>query len=134
MIRSVLVSLVVLFIVVALSGPQVAALMNPDADASEAVRRVLPDAKRVLIRNFELPASSVRYVGIETRNRDNLIVLQFEIRTFPFITVDRAFLGSRCTPIADLDPMAMSGGRGVTDFATDAELEHLRSDLQPGCR
>ncbi len=133
MILRVLVSIVVLIIVVALAGPQAAALVTPDADASETVRRILPDAKRVLIGNFELPVSSVRYVGIETRGRDNLIVLQFEIRVFPFITVDRAYLSSRCTPITELNASTMSGGRGVTNFATDAELQHLRSDLQPDC-
>ena len=44
-----------------------------------------------------------------------------------------AYLFSRCTPLTDLDPAGMGGGRGVTDFATDPELEYLRSDAQPSC-
>ncbi len=119
--------------VAAFVGPQAVATIAPDRDAPSLVRRILPDAKRVLAGQLDLWPASIRYTGMETRRVDELVILQFEVRAFPFFAVDRAYLASRCTPLADLDPAAMGGGRGVTDFATDAELEHLRSDAQPPC-
>jgi hypothetical protein len=106
----------------------------PDATAPSAVGRLLPDAKRALASNLDSALAYVRYLGVETRQRDQLVVLQFEIRPWPYVFADRAYLASRCTPIANLDPRAMSGGRGVSDWATDPELTYLRSDAQEPCR
>jgi hypothetical protein len=127
------VAAVALLVALVLAGPAVIAVLAPDRAAPAPVDRLLPDARRALSGQLDLPASAIRYVGIETRARDNLIVLQFEIRSFPFLAVERAYLFSRCTPLDDLDPAGMGGGRGVTDFASDPELVHLRSGAQPPC-
>ena len=126
-------ALVALVAAVLLAGPPVVAVLAPDHTTPASVARILTEARRTLSAQLDLPASAIRYVGIETRDRDELVVLQFEIRSFPFLAIERAYLFSRCTPLDDLDPAGMGGGRGVTDFATDPELEHLRSDAQPPC-
>ena len=109
-------------------------ILAPDAEAPPEVDRVLPRAKQYLVGQLDAFNSVVRYVGWEHRETDDLVILMFELRPFPFITVDRAYLGSRCTPIEDLEPEGMGGGRGIEDFRIDAELEYLRSDAQPTCR
>jgi hypothetical protein len=105
----------------------------PDDEAPAEVQRILPEARHHLVTQLDLYTSIVRYVGWEHRPADDLVILKFEVRQFPFIFVDRAYLGSRCVPIADLDPLLMDGGVGILDFATDPELEFLRSDAQPAC-
>ncbi|HEX7171546.1 MAG TPA: hypothetical protein VF365_02940 [Candidatus Limnocylindria bacterium] len=114
-------------------GPLGVMALAPDHEAPSEVERILPDAKRYLAGQLDQPMSVVRYVGWEHRERDHLIILHFELRPFPFVIVDRAYLGSRCTPIEALDPVGMGGGRGVEDFASDPEIAYLRSDDQPPC-
>ena len=104
-----------------------------DAHAPPAVERILPAAKSYLAGQLDLAPSLIRYLGWEHRERDHLIVLRFEIRPFPFVIGDGAYLASRCVPIGSLDPVGMGGGHGVSDFETDPELEYLRSDQQPAC-
>jgi hypothetical protein len=123
----------VLVVVVVIGGPMLVTTLAPDHDAPPEVERILPEAKRYLAGQLDAFTSVVRYVGWEYRERDHFIVLMFELRAFPFVTVDRAYLDSRCTPIEELDPVGMGGGRGVDDFATDPEIAHLRSDNQPAC-
>lgn len=125
--------LAAIVLLVAVGGPILVTALAPDADAPPAVERILPRAKRYLVGQLDAYTSVVRYVGWEHRETDDLVILMFELRPFPFITVDRAYLGSRCTPIEDLDPEGMGGGRGIDDFRTDSELEYFRSDAQPDC-
>ena len=106
----------------------------PDAPAPAAIERLLPDAKRYLSGQLDLVATHVRYAGAELRERDDLVVLQFELWSFPYLASEGAYLVSRCTPIEELDPFAMGGGRGGDDFRTDPELTHSRSNAQPACR
>jgi hypothetical protein len=133
MLKTIGVVAVALVIAIALGGPMLVTSLAPDHDAPPAVERVLPAAKRYLVQQLDAFRSVVRYVGWEHRDRDELVILMFELRSFPFVTVDRAYLGSRCTPIEDLDPIGMSGGRGVEDFRTDPEIAYLRSNAQPSC-
>jgi hypothetical protein len=105
----------------------------PDASAPEPVDRILVDAKRYLAGQLDLPVAHIRYVGLETRDVDDLVVLEFELRSFPWVAAEGAYLVSRCTPLEELDVFGMGGGRGVEDFDTDPELRHLRSDAQPPC-
>ncbi len=105
----------------------------PDADAPPAVERILPDAKRYLTGQLDVPVAYLRLSDVELRDADDLVILMFELRPFPYIASEGAFLVSRCTPVGRLDPQQMGGGRGVVDFATDTELAHLRSDAQPPC-
>lgn len=118
---------------VAIGGPLLVMALAPDREAPPQVERILPDAKRYLVGQLDAFTSVVRYVGWEHREEDDLVILMFELRPFPFLTLDRAYLGSRCTPIEQLDPNGMGGGRGVDDFRTDPELQHLRSGAQPAC-
>ncbi len=111
----------------------VALLVPPDAAAAPAVQRLLPEAKSYLAGQLDAWPAHLRYTGAELRERDHLVILMFELRQFPFLGADRAYLVSRCTPVDRLNPNGMGGGRGVTDYATDPELVHLRSDAQPPC-
>lgn len=133
MLRRIAIPVVVLAVTIAVGGPMIVTALASDQDAPPEVERILPEAKRYLTGQLDAFTSVVRYVGWEYRERDHLVILMFELRPFPFITVDRAYLGSRCTSIEELDPVGMSGGRGVEDFATDPEIAHLRSDNQPPC-
>lgn len=126
---AVLVAAALVLLVPAVILPVVA----PDAEAVPAVERLLPDAKPYLARQLDLGLAHVRYSGAELRARDHLVILEFEIRPFPYVASEGAYLVSRCTPLEQLDPNTMGGGRGVTDFATDAELAYVRSDAQPPC-
>ena len=108
-------------------------VLLPDADAPAAIAHILPGAKRYLAGQLDLGPAHVRFIEAETRARDQLIILQFELWAFPTLTPEGAYLVSRCTPIDEIEPNAFGGGRGVSDFATDPELEHLRSDAQPAC-
>ena len=76
------------------------------------------------------PVGYYRLVATETRASDNLVVLHFEYRTYPFITASSAYLASRCSPLSQIDPKQMSGGRGPD---TESELKYLRSATQPPC-
>lgn len=104
----------------------------PDAAAPAELAVKLPAAKHALVNSLDRQWTRARFVGLETRASDNLVVLQFEIYGWPNLTPARAVLVSRCRPLADIDPRSMGGGV-VNDFATDAELEHLRSPAQNPC-
>ena len=104
----------------------------PDAAAPNELAVKLPEAKHVLVHQLERGWARARYVGLETRASDDLVVLQFEIYGWPNLTPVRAFLVSRCRPLAQIEPRSMGGGV-VDDFATDAELQHLRSPTQNPC-
>lgn len=121
-------------LLIVLGGSMLVVALAPDAEAPPAVERILPGAKRYLVGQLDAFTSVVRYIGWEHREREDLVILMFELRPFPFVTVDRAYLGSRCTPIEDLDPEGMGGGRGIQDFRIDPELEYLRSEAQPSCQ
>ena len=95
--------------------------------------RILADAKRYMAGQLDLPMAHIRYIGLETRDADDLVLLKFELRSFPWVASDGAYLFSRCTPLEELDVFGMGGGRGVEDFDTDPELRHLRSGAQPAC-
>ena len=104
-----------------------------DAAAPVEIARVLPIAKEQLDNNhspIRWPLTHYRYVSTESRATDNLVVLHFEFRTYPFITTSSAYLASRCTPLEQIDPQKMSGGWGSE---STGELEYLRSRAQPAC-
>ena len=107
--------------------------ITADAPAPAAVERLLPDAKNYLAGQLDLVAAHVRFIVAELRERDDLVILKFELRPFPYLSAEGAYLVSRCTPVEQLDAVGMGGGRGVADFATDPELEHARSGAQPPC-
>jgi hypothetical protein len=104
-----------------------------DAAAPAALRAKLPAAKAALVDGLDRhPWTRARYIGVETRASDDLVVLMFELYGWPNLVPVRAFLISRCRAIADIEPRSMGGGV-VEDFATDAELQHLRSPAQSPC-
>lgn len=107
--------------------------MAPDAAAPPAVARILPAARSHLSAQLDVDPAQVRYTGVESRETDDLVILRFEIRPFPYIASEGAYLFSRCRPIEQLDVSGMGGGRGVVDFETDPELEFLRAADEP-CR
>jgi len=67
-----------------------------DAAAPPEIAKVLPAAKEQLhkTRGFQWPAGYYRYLATETRTSDNLVVLHFEYRAYPFITASSAYRGA----------------------------------------
>ena len=63
-----------------------------DAAAPAEITSALPAAKEQLnrTRGFRWPAGYYRFVSLETRTSDNLVVLYFEYRAYPFITATSA--------------------------------------------
>jgi hypothetical protein len=105
----------------------------PDATAPAELHAKLPAAKAALVDALDRHQwTRARYIGMETRASDNLVVLMFEMYGWPNVVPSRAVLISRCRPLADIDPRSMGGGV-VHDFATDPELQHLRSPAQNPC-
>lgn len=107
-----------------------------DEPAPPELSPLLPSAKRALLAALEHPPVHVRYLGLERRRRDELLVIRFELRPYPFFSAEGAYVASRCRPLETFDADAfysMGGGSGVTDFQTDPELVYLRSDAQPPC-
>jgi hypothetical protein len=118
--------------VIALAPCATVLAVPPDAAASAELQPKLPAAKAAVVDGLDRHWTRARYIGVETRASDNLVVLMFELYGWPNLVPARAFLGSRCRTIADIDPRAMGGGL-VDDFATDPELQHLRSPAQSPC-
>jgi hypothetical protein len=103
-----------------------------DAAAPPAIAKVLPAAKEQLhkTRGFRWPAGYYRFLASETRSSDNLIVLHFEYRAYPFIIASNAYLASRCKPLEQIDPREMGFGWGP---GSESELNYLRSAAQDPC-
>jgi hypothetical protein len=105
-----------------------------DEQAPPELSRLLPSAKRALLAGLDHPPVHVRYLGLERRRHDELLIIRFELRPYPFVSAEGAYLASRCRPLETFDADAFySMGGGITDFATDPELAYLRSDAQPPC-
>lgn len=115
-------------------APCVTVLAVPsDAAAPAELQVKLPAAKAALIDGLDRHRwTRARFIGMETRARDNLVVLRFELYGWPNVFPLKAFLVSRCRPLADIEPGSMGGGV-VEDFASDPELQHLRSPVQKPC-
>lgn len=104
-----------------------------DAAAPAELQIKLPAAKAALVEALDRHQwTRARYIGMETRASDSLVVLMFELYGWPNVLPARAFLVSRCRPLADIEPRSMGGGV-VDDFATDPELRHFRSAAQSPC-
>jgi hypothetical protein len=105
----------------------------PDAAAPTELVAKLPAAKHAIVNGLDRHQwTRARFIGVETRASDNLVVLMFELYGWPNVFPARAFLISRCRPLADIEPRSMGGGV-VEDFASDPELQHLRSSAQNPC-
>jgi hypothetical protein len=107
-----------------------------DEQAPPELSPLLPSAKRALLAGLDHPPVHVRYLGLERRRHDELLVIRFELRPNPFVTAEGAYLVSRCRPLETFDADAfysVGGGRAVTDFETDPELVYLRSDARAPC-
>src|SRR5436309_13820281 len=105
----------------------------PDAATPREITAVLPVAREQLYIQFKSPRWPVGYyrlVATETRASDNLVVLHFEYRTYPFITSSSPYLASRCSPLSQIDPKGMSGSRAPD---TQTELMYVRAAGQPAC-
>jgi hypothetical protein len=107
-------------------------VLLPDAATPAEISRLLPAAKEQLnrTRGFRWPAGYYRFLSAETRTADNLLVLHFEYRSYPFIAATSAYLASRCKPMEKIDPREMGFGWGP---GTESELEYLRSGAQDPC-
>ncbi len=119
--------------VLALTPSFLVVALLPDVAAPGQITAVLPVAREQLyiqLKSPRWPVGYYRLVATETRASDNLVVLHFEYRTYPFITASSAYLASRCSPLSQIDPKGMSAGRGPE---TESELKYLRSAAQPSC-
>lgn len=124
--------LILVIIAAVLLVPAVIRTSAPDAEPPAEIAGRLDEFRDVLSRQLELPPSVVRFIGAE-RAANDFIMLRFELRPFPFLVSEGAYLVSRCAPLRGLDPWSMGGGRGVADFGTDAELVHLRAQAGDPC-
>jgi hypothetical protein len=93
----------------------------------------LAAAKHAIVHGLDRGWTRARYVGLETRASDQLVVLRFELYGWPNLVPMRAYVVSRCRPLAELDPRMMGGGIVEGDFATNPELEYIRSSAQAPC-
>lgn len=109
-------------------------VVPPDAEAPAELQQKLPAAKHALVHQLERGWTRARFVGIETRASDQLVVLQFEVYGWPNLVPMRAYLASRCRPLAEIDPRSMGGGLVAGDFGSDPEIQYLRSPAQTPCR
>jgi hypothetical protein len=123
-----LLAIVGLLTVVAVAPCATVLIVPSDAAAPAELEAKLPAAKAVLVLALDRHQwTRARYIGLETRAEDSLVLLMFELYGWPNVLPERAFLVSRCRAIADIEPRSMGGGV-VGDFATDSELRRLRSD------
>ncbi len=123
---------------VAISPVVVAEALARDATPPAELSAPLDSANRILAGQFDLIplVQRVRYVDMEYRTTDDLVVLYFEIRAYPYLWSREAFLVSRCMPLADFtaDSFAgMGGGYVQSSRASDPELVHLRGPAQGTC-
>jgi hypothetical protein len=104
-----------------------------DAPAPDRLSYPIGEFDRVVASQLKRRLSQARFTAIE-RGSDELVVLYFELRVYPFVgSPELAYLSSRCTPLEAIDPWGMGGGIVQGDPATDEELAYLRSDAQPPC-
>ena len=122
----------VLFVLLALSLVVLAPcasvlLVPPDAPAPTELKPKLPEAKHALVHQLERGWTRARFIGLKTRESDQLVLLMFEIYGWPNLVPMRAYLISRCRALADVDPKMMGGGIVADEFANDPELQYLGS-------
>ena len=125
-------------LVVAISPVVVVEALARDATPPAEMSAPLDSAKRALAGQYDLIplVQRVRYVDLEYRPTDDLVLLYFEIRSYPYLWSREAFLVSRCVPLADFtaDTFAgMGGGYVQSSRASDPELVHLRGPGQGTC-
>ena len=130
--RAVLFVLAVLSLVV-LAPCSTVFFVPPDAPAPSELGPKLPQAKHTLVHQLERGWTRARFVGLKTRQSDQLVVLMFEVYGWPNLVPMRAYLVSRCRALADVDPRMMGGGIVADDFANDPELQYVGSPEQPAC-
>ena len=98
----------------------------------------LRNAEHGIVGQFDLIplVDHVRYVDLEYRQSDHLVLLYFEIRRYPYLASEEIWLGSRCVPPADFtaDTFAgMDGGPVQGSRITDPEVVYVRGPDQPPC-
>jgi hypothetical protein len=118
----------------AVFAPCATVLVVPaDEPATPEIAPKLAAAKHAIVHGLDRGWTRARYIGVETRASDQLVVLRFEIYGWPNLVPVRAYLASRCRSLAEIDPRTMGGGVVEGDFATDPELEYIRSSAQAQC-
>jgi hypothetical protein len=123
----------VIAVVALVAAPLAFRLATPDAPPPAGLHRPVAEFGTVLANQLDQPPlTHARFVGAETGD-DDLVILLFELRPYPYIGGRLAYLVSRCVAPAALDPMGMGGGFIDGDRASDVELAYLRSDAQPPC-
>lgn len=98
----------------------------------------LDEVKHAIIAQFDLIplVEHVRYVDLEYRQPDHLVLLYFEVHRYPYLSSEEIWLGSRCVPPADFtsDTFAgMDGGHVQGSRISDPELIYVRGPDQPTC-
>ena len=117
---------------IAVLAPCATVLVVPaDEPAALEIAPKLAAAKHAVVHGLDRGWTRARYIGLETRASDQLVVLRFELYGWPNFAPMRAYLASRCRSLAEIDPTMMSGGIVEGDFATNTELEYIRSSAQP---
>jgi len=119
---------------IAVLAPCATVLVVPtDEPAPPEIAPKLAAAKHAIVHGLDRGWTRARYIGLEARASDQLVVLRFELYGWPNFAPMRAYLASRCRSLAEIDPTMMSGGIVEGDFATNTELEYIRSSAQAPC-
>lgn len=98
----------------------------------------LGEAERAIVGQFDLVPvlDHVRLLDVEYRQSDDLVLLYFEIRRYPYLSGAEVWLGSRCVPISDFIAdgfPGMYGGYVHGSRALDEELVYVRGPDQSPC-
>ena len=128
---SALVLLLVAVLVVPIATETITRRHEP---APAGLRTPISEFGSHLVGQLERSPARAWFTGAELRATDDLTILYFELDlASPWLKPERAFLASRCVPLAELVPQGMGGGIISGDIATDPEITYLKSDAQERC-
>ena len=121
-----------------LSPVAVVEVLAHDAPPPVELAPGLDEVEHAIVAQFDLIplVDHVRYVDLEYRQSDDLVLLYFEVLRYPYLSSEEIWLGSRCVPPADFtaDTFAgMDGGHVHGSRLTDSELVYVRGPDQPPC-
>jgi hypothetical protein len=130
--------IVVALLVAALSPVVVVEALARDSPPPIELAPGLGEVQRAIVGQFDLIPliDHVRFVDLEYRQSDHLVLLYFELRRYPYLSSEEVWLGSRCVPPADFtaDTFAgMDGGYVHISRAADPELVYVRGPDQSPC-
>jgi hypothetical protein len=98
-----------------------------DEPVAPEIAPKLAAAKHAIVHGLDRGWTRARYIGLETRASDQLVVLRFEIYGWPNLVPTPAYLSSRCRSLAEIDPGMYGrwGRRGRLHYGPGARVHPL---------